>query len=65
MQIEKCLNGYIMIHADGEKTVSTDIKGVFENILHYFEGKCPSYHGDFYGKVDVSYEKPNEIIGLV
>lgn len=58
MQIEKCFNGYIMIYPDGEKKISHDIKGVLENMLHYFEGKCPDYHGDSYGKVDVSYERP-------
>jgi len=60
MQIEKCMNGYIMIYADGKKRVSHDIKGVFETMLYHFEFKSPGYYGDSYGKVDVSYERPDD-----
>jgi hypothetical protein len=59
MQIEKCINGYIMIYPDGEKKVSHDIESIFSNMLHYFEGKCPDFYDDSYGRVDVSYERPD------
>jgi len=57
MQIEKCLNGYIMTYPDGRERISHDIESIFENMLYYFEGKSHTYHGDSYGTVVVSYER--------
>jgi hypothetical protein len=60
MQVEKSMNGYIVTYMDGKKKISHDIKGVFEIMLYHFEGKWRAYHGDSYGKVDVSYERPDD-----
>jgi len=62
MQVEKCVNGYIVIYSHGKKSISYDIKGVFEDMLHHFEGKRHDYHFGSYGKVDVSYTRPDDKI---
>jgi len=60
MQVEKCMNGYVITYADGKEKISHDIKGVFEIMLYHFEYKCPAFYGDSYGKVDVLYERPDD-----
>jgi hypothetical protein len=60
MKIEKCGNGYIINCPDGTKRISHDIKGVFETMLNFFEGKHPKSHGDYYGRVEILYERPND-----
>lgn len=60
MKIEKCSNGYIITYADGQKHISLDIEGIFDIMLCHFEGKCETFYGDSYGKVEVVYERPND-----
>jgi hypothetical protein len=60
MQIEKCSNGYIMSYPGGKKTVGLNIESIFGIMLCYFEGKSETFYGESYGKVDVSYERPND-----
>jgi hypothetical protein len=49
-----------MCYPDGKKRVSLNIEGIFDIMLCYFEGKSETFYGDSYGKVDVSYERPDD-----
>ena len=51
MTITKVSNGYIVESSPVLHEVYQTLDAVLERLLQHFEGRCPSFTGDKYGKV--------------